>query len=944
MTLFTLRSRLLACLALTAAMFAAAPRAQAQQARYVPGELLVGVAEERTLTPMQVVGMIPQLEQGIGVVISHHDALHAYHLHLNPGVSMADAIARLKHRPGVLYAEPNYIRHTCAVQPNDPLYVPYQYGPQIVKAPNAWSIWKPKRQVVIAMVDTGILNTHEDLTNKILRDNNGIVGFNAFSGLRDDALDDQGHGTHTAGIAAAQSNNGKGVAGIAGWDGSAGSDTTFVKLMPVKVLDSNGSGTDGTVASGITWAADHGANVISMSLGDTQYSSTLDTAVQYAYAKGCVIVAAAGNNGDYTPFYPAANANVISVAATDNTDTLASFSTAGPWVMVAAPGVNIMSSVRDGTYNYSTGTSMSCPHVAGEAALLLSQNATLTNDQATYLIRNNYDPYNGNGRTIFPNSGRINVGAALANIGSVPAPNPGTASFVKVDTQTQGNWKGVYGSQGRDIFFDSLSLPAGIKESATGELPWIWDSNSGSQAALQTGSGSGRIAGCSYDYGVEIRDINITDGQTHQVSLYCLDYDNLQRAETIDVLDADTNTVLDTRSLSGYQNGAYVCWNIKGHVKFRLTNTGAGPNAVFSGIFFDAQNTGGGGSTVASATFVKSDTTSQGTWKGKYGADGYNIINYAASYPGYATVSASGNATWTWDSSTSNLPALQKPDSATDRFCACWYSGTNFIVDVNLTDGNTHQVTLYSTDYDAYNHWNRAQTIDVLDATTNAVLSTQSMSNMQNGVYMVWNIKGHVRFRLTNTVAGQGPNAVLSGLFFDAAGGARTPPAATFVKADTGTSGSWKGAYGSAGYNIVNLVASFPSYASLAVSNQSTWTWDSSTANLPALQKPDSATDRFCACWYSGTNFIVDVNLTDGNAHQVSLYCVDYDAYNNWHRAQTIAVLDADTGAVLDTRNVSNMQNGVYMVWNIKGHVKFRLTNLVSGSGPNAVLSGVFFD
>ena len=340
-------------------------------------------------------------------------------------------------------------------------------------------------------------------------------------------------------------------------------------------------------------------------------------------------------------------------------------------------------------------------------------------------------------------------------------------------------------------------------------------------------------------------------------------------------------------------------------------------------------------------SFVGSDTTSQGTWKGKYGSDGYNIINYAASYPTYASVAAANQSTWTWDTSTANLPALQKTSAATDRFCACWYSGTNFIVDMNLTDGNTHQIALYCTDYDAYNNWHRAQTIDVLDATTNAVLSTQSMSNMQNGVYMVWNIKGHVRFRLTNTAPGVSANAVLSGLFFDAPGsGTGSATTATFVKKDTGTSGSWKGVYGSAGYNILNYGASLPTYAGVAGSGQSVYTWSSSTSFPVALQKPGTATDRFESCWYASGSFVVDVNLTDGNTHQVSLYCADFDP---WGRGQTIDVLDANTGAVLNTQTLSSFANGAYLVWSIKGHVKFRLSN-IANTGPNAVLSGLFFD
>ena len=213
------------------------------------------------------------------------------------------------------------------------------------------------------------------------------------------------------------------------------------------------------------------------------------------------------------------------------------------------------------------------------------------------------------------------------------------------------------------------------------------------------------------------------------------------------MLDAATNTVLNTQKLSGFQNGAYVVWNIKGHVKFRLTNTaGAAVNAVLSGVFFDGQ--GGGASSSNSATFVKADTSTSGTWKGKYGTAGYNIINNASSYPSYASVASSGQLSWIWAASTTNPVALQKAGTATDRIAACSYSASSFVTDVTLTDGQTHQVSLYCLDYDQNQ---RAQTIDVLDAATNAVLSTQSLSNFKTGTYLVWNIKGHVKFRITRT-------------------------------------------------------------------------------------------------------------------------------------------------------------------------------------------------
>ncbi len=286
---------------------------------------------------------------------------------------------------------------------------------------------------------------HSDLANKIYRDGSGIIGYNAITNAapdmtRSDANDDNGHGSECAGIAAAQSNDGIGIAGIAGWNAIAGqSDANNVKLMPVKVSDSLNRGNSTYYGDGVKWAADHGANIISMSFALDSHAqiSYLSDKLQYAYNKGCLLVAAAGNDGGQSYNYPAHDANVISVAASDSSDTLAGFSTYGSWVSVSAPGgkgdsvtapvasEEVLSdyaangSFTD-TFHYDYGTSMACPHVAGEAALIWSQNPSLTNDQVRSIILNNTDPvgtyYQNIRGTYYPHTignGRVNVYRAL---------------------------------------------------------------------------------------------------------------------------------------------------------------------------------------------------------------------------------------------------------------------------------------------------------------------------------------------------------------------------------------------------------------------------------------------------------------------------------------------------------------------------------------------------
>jgi F5/8 type C domain len=162
------------------------------------------------------------------------------------------------------------------------------------------------------------------------------------------------------------------------------------------------------------------------------------------------------------------------------------------------------------------------------------------------------------------------------------------------------------------------------------------------------------------------------------------------------------------------------------------------------------------------ATFVRTDTTTQGNWKGNYGAEGYNIINDAVSYPAYAQVSASGNLLAMWNASTSDVRALQKTASTTDRLAACWYQSSYFTIDVNITDGQTHQVALYNLDWDGNNA--RSQNIDIVDATTNAALDSRSVSSFSSGKYLVWKVSGHVLIHVTRTGIW---NSVVSGIFFD---------------------------------------------------------------------------------------------------------------------------------------------------------------------------------
>lgn len=290
----------------------------------------------------------------------------------------------------------------------DDLYFSKQYGLVKISAPSAWEVTTGSASIKIAILDTGINQDHEDLKKKLDQNMNDFTG----TGIEDY----YGHGTHVAGIAAAETNNKVGIAGT-------GYNTS---LMIVKVLDNSGSGYTSWVASGIRWAADNGANVINLSLGSSMRSYTLENAVNYAWNRKVVLVAAAGNSGSSSKLYPAAYTNVISVAATNSNDNKASFSSFGKWVSVAAPGDNIYSTFpnhsfylgdhygRTQNYDYGSGTSMATPFVSGEAALVWASGkcAVGNNSCVRSRIQQTADKISGTGRYWI--YGRINAFKAVS--------------------------------------------------------------------------------------------------------------------------------------------------------------------------------------------------------------------------------------------------------------------------------------------------------------------------------------------------------------------------------------------------------------------------------------------------------------------------------------------------------------------------------------------------
>jgi subtilisin family serine protease len=365
----------------------------------------------------------------------------SYKIKLPEGVSVEEAAAKLKENSNVEYAEPNYIAKPLYI-PNDPLY-PQQWAHQKTQAEAGWNIERGKPNVVIAIVDTGVDYNHEDLAANIWRDAGGnpgkdfvdidtaayiADGFTLIPGedytqIDNDPSDYFGHGTHCAGIVGAVADNNKGVAGVC----------HNCKIMPVRAGFSifiSGYGEVGLLeeddtANAIIYAADNGAQVISMSFGGYG-SQVMKSAIDYAYSKGTTLVAAAGNSNSIVEQYPAAYENVIAVAATASDDSKAYYSSYGAWVDVAAPGGDkykdnmILSTVpKIGTlkdpsgYRALQGTSMACPYVAGLAGLIRAHHPTFTNAEVRQVLRLTADDVGGSEWNLQTGHGRVNNYQAL---------------------------------------------------------------------------------------------------------------------------------------------------------------------------------------------------------------------------------------------------------------------------------------------------------------------------------------------------------------------------------------------------------------------------------------------------------------------------------------------------------------------------------------------------
>ena len=417
-----------------------------------------------------------------------------------------------------------------------------------------------------------------------------------------------------------------------------------------------------------------------------------------------------------------------------------------------------------------------------------------------------------------------------------------TAQFLWEDSNTQGSWISTYGADGYNViatYQTYQSYPSYATVTASGQTESTWTSSTQDVRALQVPGQSYRIAAAWYANTGFTIDINLTDGQTHQVAVYCLDWDKTGRDQVVSVLNAQNGAILDSRTVNPFQNGVYLVWNLSGHVQVQLTHL-AGANAVISGLFFDPTGTPVVLGLSQQSGAVGTPVTVFGY---NFGSSGTLTFNNVAAIPSQ------------WSNTSITAPV---PTGATSGPVVVNVSGKQSGSNSNFT-----------------------------------VLSGQTLQ---------------------------------------------------FLGMDGSTRGTWQGIYGADGYNVINLTPAYPSYATVTPSGQGEYTWTSNTQDVRALQVPGQSY-RIAAAWCDDNcsadkqpnSFTIGINLTDGKVHEVAVYCLDWD---NQGRVETVSILNPQTGAVLDSHTVSSFSNGQYVVWNLSGNIEIQVTNV---SGPNAVMSGLFF-
>ena len=386
-----------------------------------------------------------------------------------------DFIEELEDRKDVVYAEPDSIIQLNYL-PSDPYYYT-QWHHKKIETEIAWNKSKGSSDVVVAVIDNGIDMQHPDLRGRIVSPYDVIEGSTYY-------INPGEHGTHVAGIIASSIDNGHGGAGVA----------PNAQIMPINVFMGDSAYTS-DVIQGIYYAVGAGADIINMSLGSYSYSYSFNSAVQYAYQNGVVIVAAAGNDATSSSHYPSSFENVISVSSTDSYDSRSYFSNYGYDIDVAAPGSDIYSTLPNGSYGYMSGTSMASPVVAGVAALILSNAPQLSNNEVANRIFESADDVGSRGWDSYYGYGRVNAKSAL---GAIEIQQPHVYEVSDQDKEVNGTILDDIGlgtvevRDGSKLLgstsvssYSSFSVPIPIQQAGTTLMVKVTDNNGNSSESVE---------------------------------------------------------------------------------------------------------------------------------------------------------------------------------------------------------------------------------------------------------------------------------------------------------------------------------------------------------------------------------------------------------------------------------------------------------------------------
>jgi subtilisin family serine protease len=379
---------------------AASPLAEADEALTIPGEVIVTLAG--TVAPVAAPADLPVELQPLAArfaiaEVTPLPGTTTYRLRSAAGADPAEMVAAFAASALVADAEPNLVVRAAQAGPNDPLYQDGdQWHLRMIDAAGAWAITTGSPSILVAVVDSGIDPDHVDLRGK-------VIGGYDFVHESFTLTDDIGHGTAVTSFITANTDDGRGLAGLA----------PGVRVLAYKALGANG-GSSFDTARGVIAAADAGARVINCSFGGSVPARVFQAALDYAHRKGAVVVASSGNGGSAQPNFPAADAHVIAVGATNWNDVVVDFTQRGPHVALSAPGAGVLGAALGRDQVVVNGTSFSSPIVAGVVALMLSANPALTAEEVRRILEGTADDIGPAGFDPDAGWGRVNAGRAVA--------------------------------------------------------------------------------------------------------------------------------------------------------------------------------------------------------------------------------------------------------------------------------------------------------------------------------------------------------------------------------------------------------------------------------------------------------------------------------------------------------------------------------------------------